>query len=84
MEAKGMSLEDLIKREKGNKRGGAAGQQRGGKFGRGGFKGGRGGEVADVPRVRGQGFKRDRGAREGGKFAKSFGQGQRIPRVSTF
>jgi len=71
-----MSLEDLIKRDKASNKG--AGGQRGG---RGGFKGGRGG--AEVPRLRqGAGiFKKNRegGFREG---RQSFGQGQRINRVS--
>ena len=73
MDAKSMSLEDLIKREKANNKG--AGGQRGG---RGGFRGGRGG--AEVPRLRqGAGnFKnREAGFREG---RQSFGQ--RINRVS--
>ena len=79
-----MSLDDLIKREKAsNKKQGGA--QRGGRA-NGGFRGGRaGGDF--VPRIRkGDGFKNRQGGPREGRFRQrdnSFGQGQRITRVST-
>ena len=81
MDPKSMSLEDLIKKEKaGNRKGGAAGAQRGGRFGGNKFAGARqGGDF--VPRIRqGGAFKQRR--EEGVAFPRrggnQFGQGQRI------
>lgn len=64
-----MSLDDLIKRQKQNKKGGFGG--RGGRGGRGGFRGGRGNQNL-VPRMRQGGgiFKRreDSAGLRGGRF----------------